>query len=310
MSGVFLGESTGSTSEEEEMDAGSSNPPMPALNNWQQEDLKWGLFFTMEQRKEEDARSYAQRVIKRATALSEAPAEPSDFLETLIFFRVRNGLKTKIKDVLSTEHFQPTNLEDLLRGVDSIEKEQQGSAEVSHPGSGPPHSTPRRGTGGDYLQDAYPTSQSPSSASQASSTKRQKLIPTQSIERPKSQLNRGTVNKDPQISSRTLNRPSLPRKTAPATSSPSSVHTDERTRGIKRSQGYDYDYDEDDLQEYLHARGLQGRGGVPQDRAQNQNFAPLTNEEKNYRLNNGLCFRCGKAGHMKMECPLRTRDRK
>ncbi|KAL8966352.1 MAG: hypothetical protein Q9183_003409 [Haloplaca sp. 2 TL-2023] len=287
------------------MDAGGANPNILHLDEWQQEDNKWSKFFSTEQTPEENARSYAQRTEKLARTLTEAPAEPSDFLETLIFFRVRNGLKTEIKDVLSKEFFQPTNLEDLLRGVDKIERMHGGSARLSQPDSETSRSTPVLGAGGAYLEDAYQTSQAQSNSSQPPSTKRQKFIPTHSTESRKPPVSRGTVNSKPQTINKTLNKSRIPNKTAPATIGHPSLQPSEQARGIKRSQ--DYDYDEADLQAFLHARDRQNRGIGQQIRGQNQRFYPLTPTEKEHRLANDLCFRCGREGHMKLECPLGVR---
>ena len=301
----MLGESIGSNSEEDEMDAGGSNPNILHLSEWQQEDNKWSKLFSTEQTPEENARSYAQRTEKLARSLTEAPAEPSDFLETLVFFRVRNGLQTHTKDILSKEFFQPTNLEDLLRGVDKIERMYPVSATLSQPDSGTSRSTPVRGAGGAYLEDAYQTSQTQSNASQPLSTKRQKFVPTQSTESRKPHVSRSTVNNKPQAINKTLNKSRIPSKTAPATGSHAGLHTAEQARGVKRTQ--DYDYDEADLQAFLHARDRQNRGTDLQIRGQNQRFYPLTPAEKEHRLANDLCFRCGREGHMKLECPLGMR---
>lgn len=286
-------EASQSADDESKATSGLSHSNINNFSNWAGDDQLWRRIFIAEQGYEEDVRRYSERIEEWARALANAP---EDFVEKLIFYRVRAGLLDDIKHVLNAQIDQPTSLKDLNRVASKIEKHCQRSARISPPNYGTPQPTAVHDDESDYREDPHrvPKIQSDS------------LYPTPN--RPKFTLRSNKQKKEnkqhdhkKQHNNNKHARTSMQQKNSLQVGGHRAPETFEGSQGVKRKTVYAYD--EDDLQEYLHARATRKEG-------KSQSGGRLSEQQKKHRKDNNLCYFCGEPGHMKGECPIAPRQKK
>ncbi|KAL8734087.1 MAG: hypothetical protein Q9181_003332 [Wetmoreana brouardii] len=225
------------------------------------------IFASGEQREEEKVRHYCERVNGWAQGLTDVP---QDFLESLVFYRVRAGLLDSIKSVLNAQIEQPQYLKDLERVAVAIEEQYESPSHHS-----PTASVTAQATAGSHIGPLqHPFDDRPSHA-----------------------------QGNQQLGSNSTMR------------GRHEAQSLEQSQGAKRKQTFDYD--EDDIQEFLRNRAVQGNKkrqstskptlrGAAQQGEKAQASSNLTWKERQDCKDKGVCFYCRQPGHMHLQCPNRV----